>query len=112
VPCKEIGDGCAACQAPTLTAFLDANILVRRLTGDAAKLAKRAAAVLAGGERVPIAAIEERLHTSDQGPDELRARARELREQAERSDVKAIRDAAPALDERYEHAASARLGAR
>jgi hypothetical protein len=63
-------------------------------------------------DRWLIAAMEERLHTSDQSSDGLRARARELREQAEQSDVKGIRDAALAVAERYEHAASARLGAR
>ena len=63
-------------------------------------------------DRWLIAAMEERLQTSDQSPDEMRARARELREQAEQSDAKGIRDAALALAERYEQAASARLGAR
>jgi predicted nucleic acid-binding protein len=40
------------CKTPALTAFLDTNVLVRHLTGDPPKLAKRATAVLAGGERL------------------------------------------------------------
>jgi hypothetical protein len=41
----------------------------------------------------------------------MRARACKLREQAEQSDIKGVRDAALALAERYEQAASVRLGA-
>jgi hypothetical protein len=57
-------------------------------------------------------AMDERLRASERSPDEMRARARELREQAEQSDVKGVRDAALALAERYEEAAAARLGTR
>lgn len=56
--------------------------------------------------------MEERLRTSDRTRDEMQARARELREQAEQSDVQGVRDAALALAERYEEAAAARLSAR
>lgn len=59
-------------------------------------------------DRWLTAAMDERLRTSEQNPDEMRARARELREQAEQSDVKGVRDAALALAERYEEAAAAR----
>jgi transposase len=57
-------------------------------------------------------AMEKRLSAGSRNPDEMRARARELREQGEQSDVKGFRDAALALAERYEEAATARLGAR
>jgi hypothetical protein len=63
-------------------------------------------------DRWLTAAMDERLRTTERSPDELRARARELRDQAEQSDVKGIRDAALALAERYEEAVAARLGAR
>jgi hypothetical protein len=56
--------------------------------------------------------MEERLSAGTRSPDEMRARARELRERAEQSDIKAFRDAALALAERYEEAATARLGTR
>jgi hypothetical protein len=55
-------------------------------------------------------AMDGRIRASDQSPDEMRARARELREQAEQSDAKGVRDAALALAERYEEEAAARLG--
>jgi hypothetical protein len=57
-------------------------------------------------------AMEERLHSSDRTPDELRGRARELRDQAEQSDTKGVRDAALALAERYEEEAASRSAAR
>lgn len=63
-------------------------------------------------DRWLTAAMEERLRTSDRTPDEMRERARELREQAEQSDVEGVRDAALALAERYEEAAAAGLSAR
>jgi hypothetical protein len=63
-------------------------------------------------DRWLTAAIEGRFRTSERSPDELRARAREPRDQAEQTDVKGVRDAALALAERYEEAAAARLGAR
>ena len=50
--------------------------------------------------------MEERLRSSDLSPDELRTRARELRTQSVQRDVKGVRDAALALAERYEEAAS------
>jgi hypothetical protein len=63
-------------------------------------------------DRWLASAMEERLHASERSPSEMRARARELREQAERSDIKGVRDAALALAERYEEEAATRLGAR
>jgi hypothetical protein len=63
-------------------------------------------------DRWLIAAMEERLRESTQSPEELRVRARELREQAEQSDIKGIRDASLALAERYEDAAATRLSTR
>ena len=63
-------------------------------------------------DRWLTAAMEERLSAGTRSPDEMRARARELRERAEQSDIKAFRDAALALAERYEEAATARLGTR
>jgi len=57
-------------------------------------------------------AMEERLHSSDRTPDELWGRARELRDQAEQSDTKGVRDAALALAERYEEEAASRSAAR
>lgn len=55
-------------------------------------------------------AMEERLSTSTLSPDEMRARARELREQADASEIDGVRDAALALAERYEQEAAARAG--
>jgi hypothetical protein len=43
---------------------------------------------------------------TDQAPEELRARANELRAEAEATDIKGIRDAALALADRYEEAAA------
>lgn len=56
-------------------------------------------------------AMEGRLRDSTQSAEQLRTRARELRAEAVRSDVKGIRDAALALAERYEQAATMRLSA-
>jgi thiamine monophosphate synthase len=55
--------------------------------------------------------MDRRLRESTQSPEELVARARELRAQAEKSDVKGIVDASLALADRYEQASSARLSA-
>lgn len=57
-------------------------------------------------------AMEERLSDSGMSPDELRARAQELREQAAQSEVDGAREAALALAERYEQEAAVRAGAR
>ncbi len=62
-------------------------------------------------DRWLIAAMEERLRRDGQEPSELRARASDLRAQAERSDIEGVRDAALAIAERYEDAAAARLAA-
>lgn len=53
--------------------------------------------------------MEERLSDSTMSPDDMRARARELREQADASDIDGVRKAALALAERYEHEAGARV---
>jgi hypothetical protein len=54
-------------------------------------------------------AMDRRLRESTLSAQELRARARELRTQAEQSEFKGARDAALALADRYEQAATARL---
>lgn len=56
-----------------------------------------------------ISFFEEGLRSTSQSPDELRARARELRALPERTGVREFREAALALAERYEAEASARL---
>lgn len=53
--------------------------------------------------------MEERLERTSQTPEELAARAEELRAQAAETDIKGFRDAALALAARYEEAAAARL---
>jgi hypothetical protein len=55
--------------------------------------------------------MDRRLRASTQSVEELRARACELRAQAEQSEFKGARDAALALADRYEQAATARLSA-
>jgi hypothetical protein len=55
--------------------------------------------------------MDRRLHESTQSAEDLRVRARELRTQAEQSQIKGERDAALALADRYEQAAAARLSA-
>lgn len=59
-----------------------------------------------------IDAFEEQIARGDRSPDQLRQRARELRQQAADSDFKGMRDASLAMAERYEAAAAARLSAR
>lgn len=56
-------------------------------------------------------AMERRLSESTQSAEQLRARARDLRAEAEQTDVRGIRNAALALAERYEQAATVRLSA-
>lgn len=55
--------------------------------------------------------MDRRLRDSTQSAEQLRSRARELRAEAEQSDVQGIRSAALALAERYEQTAAARLSA-
>ncbi len=55
--------------------------------------------------------MDRRLRDSAQSREQLRSRARELRAEAEQSDVQGIRNAALALAERYEQTAAARLSA-
>jgi hypothetical protein len=56
--------------------------------------------------------MEGRLGESRQRPEDMRARARELRAEADRADVKGVREAKLALADRYEQAAEARRSAR
>lgn len=56
--------------------------------------------------------MEDQLRGSTQSPEQLQARARKLRAQAEQSDIKGVRDASLALAGHYEEAAAARLAAR
>lgn len=56
-------------------------------------------------------ALEERFEETGRSPEELRARARELREQAAKSEIKGVRDAALSLARHYEEAAAARPAA-
>jgi hypothetical protein len=53
--------------------------------------------------------MDRRLQETKQTPEELRARAHELRAEAEICEVKGMREAALALAERYEQAAATRL---
>jgi hypothetical protein len=55
--------------------------------------------------------MNRRLRDSTQSAEQLRSRARELRAEAEQSDLSGIRNAALALAERYEQTATARLSA-
>ena len=55
-----MGRGAAAYASPTtavgeLTAFVDANVLIRHLTGDPPEMATRATALLASGETLLLA---------------------------------------------------------
>lgn len=59
-------------------------------------------------QRWIVELMEERLEQTTQPPEALAARARELRAQAERTDIDGYRDAALALADRYELAAAAR----
>jgi hypothetical protein len=59
--------------------------------------------------RWSIELMEELLADTEQTPDELRARARQLRGEAEQTDIDGYRDAFLALADRYEQAARARL---
>ena len=54
--------------------------------------------------------MEELLEDNSQTPEQLQARAKELRAEAAEADIKGIRDAAVVLAERYEAAARARVG--
>lgn len=60
-------------------------------------------------QRWALELMEERLQRTSQPPQELSARAGELRAQAAKTDIKGFRDAALALADRYEQAAAARL---
>lgn len=55
--------------------------------------------------------LDRQLRETAQSPEQLRARARELRAEAKQSEVKGLRDAALALAERYEQTATARPSA-
>lgn len=57
-------------------------------------------------------AIDGRVSESGMSPDEIRARAQELREQAAQSEVDGAREAALALADRYDREAATRAGTR
>jgi hypothetical protein len=61
-------------------------------------------------QRWAIEAMEERLANTNRPPEALAARARELRDEAETSEIKGERDAASALAGHYEGAAAGRAG--
>jgi hypothetical protein len=61
--------------------------------------------------RWPIDLMEELLADTEQTPDELRARAHQLRGEAEASEWGGQRDAYLVLADRYEQAAARRLAA-
>ena len=61
------------------------------------------------GDRWLAELMDHRLQETKQAPEELRARAHELRAEAETCEIKGMREAALALAERYEQAAVARL---
>ena len=63
-------------------------------------------------DRWLIEEFEHDLRESLQSPEELRARASELRQQAKSTEIRGIREASLALAERYEEAAAARTPAR
>lgn len=56
--------------------------------------------------------VAQQITHSDMSPDELRNRARELRQQATDTDIDGMQHASLALAERYEAAAKARLSTR
>ena len=60
-------------------------------------------------QRWALELMEERLEQTSQPPQQLSARAGELRAQAEATEIKGFREAALALADRYEQAAAARL---
>lgn len=59
--------------------------------------------------RWAIELMEERFEQTTQTPDELKARAKQLRAEADRTEIPGYRDAALALADRYEVAAADRL---
>jgi hypothetical protein len=63
------------------------------------------------GDRWLTEAMENLLRDSADSAEDLHARASELRAQADRSGLKGVRDAALALADRYEQAATTRLSA-
>lgn len=63
-------------------------------------------------DRWLIEAMEERLSEGGMTPDEMRAQARELREQAAQAEFDGAREGALALAERYEQEAAARAASR
>lgn len=60
-------------------------------------------------DRWAIELMEQLLGDSSQTPEQLRARATELRAEAEETDIQGIRDATLILAQRYEQAAGARV---
>jgi len=64
---------------------------------------------LAEEGRWALELMEELLEDNSQTPEQLQTRARELRVEADETDIKGVRDAALVLAERYEEAAAARV---
>ena len=62
-------------------------------------------------DRWLIDAMDRQVRDSRQSVEELRKRARELRDQAKSTDIRGIRTASVALAERYEQEADSRLDA-
>lgn len=62
-------------------------------------------------DRWTIELMEELLEQTEQSPEELSARAKELRAEAAQTDIEGYREAALALADRYEATAAARLAA-
>lgn len=63
-------------------------------------------------DRQVIELMEELLETTEQTPEELRARAAELRDEAQQTKIRGYRNAALVLADRYEQVATTRLSAR
>lgn len=63
-------------------------------------------------DRQVIELMEELLETTEQTPEELRARAAELRDEAHHTEIRGYRNASLALADRYEQVAKTRLSAR
>lgn len=58
-----------------------------------------------------IEGMERQMRESNRSPDEMRERARELRDQAEHCDIEAVRSTLLTLAGRWEEAADARVAA-
>ena len=66
---------------------------------------------VADADRWLITLMEQLLDETSQSPEQLNARAQELRDEAARTEIDGYRTAALALADRYEHAAAMRVSA-